>query len=46
MDQNIVFLKGLHCIIWFFIIEEYAYSKTCLKRPIKNRQDEDLNDKW
>ena len=23
----------------------FAYSKTCLKRPIKNRQNEDLNDK-
>ena len=22
------------------------YSKTCLKRPIKNRQNEDLKDKW
>ena len=22
------------------------YSKTCLKRPLKNRQNKDLNDKW
>ena len=22
------------------------YSKTCLKRPLKNRQNEDINDKW
>ena len=21
-------------------------SKTCLKRPLKNRQNEDLHDKW
>ena len=24
----------------------YKYSKTCLKRPLKNRQNKDLNDKW
>ena len=23
-----------------------VYSKTCLKRPLKNRQNKDLNDKW
>ena len=23
-----------------------AYSKTCVKRPLKNRQSKDLNDKW
>ena len=22
------------------------YSKTCIKRPLKNRQNKDLNDKW
>ena len=22
------------------------YSKTCLKRPLYNRQNKDLNDKW
>ena len=22
------------------------YSKTCLKQPLKNRQNKDLNDKW
>ena len=22
------------------------YSKTCVKRPLKNRQNLDLNDKW
>ena len=24
----------------------FIYSKTCVKRPLKNRQNEDLNDKW
>ena len=28
----------------FNIGEEY--SKTCLKQPLKNRQNKDLNDKW
>ena len=23
-----------------------VYRKTCLKRPLKNRQNTDLNDKW
>ena len=23
-----------------------VYSKTCVKRPHKNRQNKDLNDKW
>ena len=22
------------------------YSKTCIKRPLKNRQNKGLNDKW
>ena len=24
----------------------YSCSKTCVKRPLKNRQNKDLNDKW
>ena len=24
----------------------HMYSKTCLKWPLKNRQNRDLNDKW
>ena len=23
-----------------------SYSKTCLKQPLKNRQNKNLNDKW
>ena len=23
-----------------------SYSKTCVKQPLKNRQNKDLNDKW
>ena len=25
---------------------EYCYSKTCVKRPLKNRQNKDHHDKW
>ena len=28
------------------ITQIWIYSKTCLKRPLKNRQNKDLNDKW
>ena len=24
----------------------FAYSKTCVKQPLKYRQNKDLNDKW
>ena len=24
----------------------HGYSKTCVKRSLKNRQNKDLNDKW
>ena len=26
--------------------KELSYSKTCLKRPLKNRQNKALNNKW
>ena len=29
-----------------FIISSSLYSKTCLKQPLKNRQNKDLNNKW
>ena len=29
---------GFHCLA--------KNSKTCLKQPLKNRQNKDLNDKW
>ena len=25
---------------------KYLYSKICVKRPLKNRQNKDLYDKW
>ena len=28
------------------IIDCWHYSKTCLKRPLKNRQNKGLKDKW
>ena len=27
----------------FFFIHNYYYSKTCVKRPLKNTQNKDLN---
>ena len=27
-------------------MKKVNYSKTCVKRPLKNRQNKDLNDKW
>ena len=33
------FAKSLFCTVTL-------YSKTCVKRPLKNRQNKDLNDKW
>ena len=27
-------------------VAEQVYSKTCLKRPLKNRQNKGLKDKW
>ena len=26
--------------------ETSEYSKTCVKQPLRNRQNKDLNDKW
>ena len=25
---------------------KYEYTKACVKQPLKNRQNKDLNDKW
>ena len=33
-------------VLQVFIAHENRYSKTCLKRALKNRQNKDLNDKW
>ena len=27
-------------------LQQYNHSKTCLKGPLKNKQNKDLNDKW
>ena len=29
-----------------FVFIIYVYSKICVKQPLKNRQNKDLNDKW
>ena len=30
----------------FCHVKKLVYSKTCVKRPLKNKQNKDLNDKW
>ena len=35
--------KLLFCVLKKIID---IYSKTCIKPPLKNRQNKDLNDKW
>ena len=37
-----MFINGSICV-WK---SQENYSKTCLKRPIKNRQNKGLNDTW
>ena len=37
-----IYTVCLSYLIWINTV----YSKTCLKRPLKNRQNKDLNDKW
>ena len=33
-------------LLGYLLIYFGSYSKTCLKRPLKNKQNKDLNDKW
>ena len=33
-------------IVLIFVVVEVRYSKTCLKRPLQNRQNKSLKDKW
>ena len=39
--ENFIFLAAAD-----LYLAEPGYSKTCVKRPLKNRQNKDLNDKW
>ena len=36
--------KGCSKVV--FLIQKPTYSETCLKQPLKNRQNKDLKDKW
>ena len=31
---------------WKGLVEIIIYSKSCVKRTLRNRQNKDLNDKW
>ena len=48
MPHNAAFHQGLHYMPFAKIdnLQRKKYSKTCVKRPIKNRQSNDLNEKW
>ena len=37
--RSLHFIESLHQI-------QHKYSKTCVKRPLKNRQNKGLNDNW
>ena len=39
-------LKGFNTVRQIWIIEIVLNSKTCVKHPLKNRQNKDLHDKW
>ena len=47
-SKTIPFLPYCMCKLNGFCTEVFfvMYSKTCLKRPLYNRQNKDLNDKW
>ena len=54
MDKNTVYLRAevilddtttMNSAISTAIHNKSRYSKTCVKRPLKNRQNKDLNDK-
>ena len=47
-SKIVVFPANTHLLlcIYFYYILHFIYGKTCLKRPLKNRQNKDLNDKW
>ena len=42
MGKKTQFYAQKFCLSWAMDI----YSKTCVKRPLKNRKNKDLNDKW
>ena len=48
LSKTIPFLPYCMCKLNGFCTEVFfvMYSKTCLKRPLYNRQNKDLNDKW
>ena len=44
VDLNM--LKVLRCLFFVPFALSCNYSKTCAKRPLKNRQNKGLNDNW
>ena len=47
-QQCVIVVFPGHTRLLFLVATDSSigYSKTCIKRPLKNRQSKDLNDKW
>ena len=43
---TLLLIHRIFCSQQNVIIATTKCSKTCVKRPLKNRQNKDLNDKW
>ena len=43
---NIVMISNYSISVHVNIVMIWNYSKTCVKPPLKNRQNKELNDKW
>ena len=46
MDVNVFFAIAVSTHVSKFPELALLYSKTCVKRPPRNSQNNDLNDKW
>ena len=44
VSGKMVYIHWLVCVFTARLGYTYMYSKTCVKRPLKNRQNDDLND--
>ena len=46
LSNNSVLNSMIVAIILLSVQQFLQYSETCLKQPLKNRQNKDLNDNW
>ena len=45
-EDRLFNISGLNSYMFTIILTEFIYSKTCLKQPLKYRQNKGLKDKW